>query len=78
MKRIGIIILLLITWITKVQAGCATGIYDSPVIDSITVDVPGNVTLCWQAVADPDVVKYKILKIDTNRKICNTGDGSHE
>jgi hypothetical protein len=63
LKKIGIIILL-ITGFTKVQAGCATGIFTTPIIDSITVDIPGNVTLCWQAVADPDVIKYKILKID--------------
>lgn len=63
LKKLGIIILLLIGF-TKVQANCATGTVATPIVDSISVDLAGNVTICWQALGDPDVVTYAIFTIN--------------
>ncbi len=63
MRKIGLIILLLIGF-TDVNANCVTGIVPVPIVDSITVNIAGDVTICWQSVADPDVTWYKIFKLD--------------
>jgi len=56
-----IIIILLLLGVIKGFANCTTGLPPpTPVIDSISVDLAGNVTICWQPVADPDIVKYYI------------------
>ena len=60
MKKLGIIIILLLGFI-KVQADCATGLVGTPVIDSISVDIAGNVTVCWQDIGDPDIAFYAIF-----------------
>ncbi len=46
------------------QSNCVSGTVAAPVVDSITVDIAGNVTICWQAVPDPDVVSYTIFMIN--------------
>jgi len=48
----------------NVQANCTTGITPDPIVDSITVDIAGNVTICWQGVADPDINYYTIFTIN--------------
>jgi len=48
----------------KAQANCTTGIVAAPIVDSITVDIAGNVTICWQAVLDPDIVSYTIFMVN--------------
>lgn len=63
MKKL-VFIILLFTWVVKAQANCATGVVPTPVVDSITVDIAGNVTICWQAVVDPDIVSYKIFMVN--------------
>ncbi|MBL4592540.1 MAG: gliding motility-associated C-terminal domain-containing protein [Flavobacteriales bacterium] len=70
MKKLGLIILLLIGF-AKVHAGCATGIVPVPVVDSITVDIAGNVTICWQPIADPDLEFYTIFMV-------NLGTGAND
>jgi hypothetical protein len=50
--------------VLNAQANCATGTVAAPIVDSITVDIAGNVTICWQAVPDPDVVSYTIFMIN--------------
>lgn len=59
-----ILIILFFAAILKVQANCITGIVPDPVVDSITVDLAGNVTICWQPVADPDINYYTIFTIN--------------
>lgn len=48
----------------SVQAECITGIVPDPIVDSITVDIAGNVTVCWQGVADPDIDYYTIFTLN--------------
>lgn len=60
MKKLSIIILLIFGF-NKIHANCTTGIApQTPIVDSITVDLAGNVTICWQPVVDPDLVMYYI------------------
>ncbi len=54
-------ILLLLTSIQSF-ALCTPGDALTPInVDSVTVDANGNVTICWQASPDPDIVKYYII-----------------
>ncbi len=48
----------------SVQAECITGIVPDPIVDSVTVDIAGNVTICWQGVADPDIDYYTIFTLN--------------
>lgn len=59
-----ILILLFLVSILGVQAECITGIVPDPVVDSVTVDIAGNVTICWQGVADPDIDYYTIFTLN--------------
>ncbi len=63
MKKLGLILLLLIGF-TKVHANCATGIVPVPVVDSVTVDLAGNITICWQPIVDPDLEFYTIFMVN--------------
>lgn len=46
--------------VAHAKANCATGSIADPIVDSITVDTAGNVTVCWQTVVDPDLSHYAI------------------
>ncbi|PCJ25541.1 MAG: hypothetical protein COA97_07680 [Flavobacteriales bacterium] len=70
MKKLGLIILLFIG-LTKVHANCTTNIVPVPVVDSISVDLAGNITICWQPVADPDLEFYTIFMV-------NPGTGAND
>lgn len=59
-----ILIIFFVGAILKVHANCTTGVVSDPVVDSITVDIAGNVTLCWQSVPDPDLDYYFIYTIN--------------
>ena len=59
MKKLLLIILLIVAGF-ELKANCATGFVADPVVDSITVDIAGNVTICWQAVVAPDISHYAI------------------
>jgi hypothetical protein len=48
----------------KVQADCVTSIVPVPMVDSISVDLAGNITICWQPVADPDIAYYSIYMVN--------------
>ncbi len=63
MKKLVIIILFLAGFV-KVQANCATGVVPVPVVDYVTVDIAGNVTICWQPVVDPDLAYYTIFMVN--------------
>ena len=63
MKKLGLIILLLVGF-NKIQANCVTNLVAAPVVDSISVDTAGNVTLCWEPVVDPDIVYYTIFMVN--------------
>ncbi|PJB14258.1 MAG: hypothetical protein CO118_09505 [Flavobacteriales bacterium CG_4_9_14_3_um_filter_32_8] len=59
-KKLSIIIIL-IFGVSKIHANCTTGVApQTPIVDSISVDLAGNVTICWQPIADPDLVMYYI------------------
>ena len=62
MKKLVIIILLLAGFV-KVHANCTTGSVALPVVDYVTVDIAGNITICWQPVVDPDLAYYMIYTI---------------
>ena len=63
LKKLSITILFLMGFIGA-HANCLTGTVAAPIVDSITVDIAGNVTLCWQPVADPDIVSYTIFMVN--------------
>lgn len=63
MKKLGLIILLFIGCL-KVHANCVTSIVPVPVVDSVSVDLAGNITICWQPVADPDLAYYSIFMVN--------------
>ena len=63
MKKLGLIILLIIAF-TKVHANCTTQIVPTPVVDSVSVDLLGNITICWQPIADPDLAYYSIFMVN--------------
>lgn len=63
LKNLLFAILLLISGI-KIHANCVTGTVAAPVVDSITVDLAGNVTICWQPVPDPDIASYTIFMVN--------------
>lgn len=63
MKKLIFVIICLFLMI-RVQANCTTGIVVAPIVDSITVDIAGNVTICWQTIPDPDVVSYTIFMVN--------------
>ncbi len=58
--RSFIISILILFAVSKVSANCTTNFIAAPVVDSITVDTAGNVTICWQTVVDPDLDHYAI------------------
>lgn len=55
---------MLLIGFTKIHANCTTSIVPVPVVDSITVDLLGNITICWQPVADPDLEFYTIFMVN--------------
>jgi hypothetical protein len=63
LKKIGIIIMLIIGF-AKVHANCVSQIVPTPVVDSVSVDLLGNITICWQPVVDPDLAYYSIFMVN--------------
>jgi len=63
LKKLGIILLLLCGF-TKAHANCVTSLVPLPIVDSVTVDLAGNITICWQPVADPDLSFYTIFMVN--------------
>jgi len=55
---------LLLIGFSKIHANCVTSIVPVPVVDSITVDLVGNITICWQPIADPDLEFYTIFMVN--------------
>ena len=63
--RFLIAIFFLSVFITKLPAQCSVGDLLSPVlVDSVTVDAAGNVTICWKASPEPDIAWYYIFHIN--------------
>ncbi len=60
MKKLVFIILLLAGFV-KVHANCTTGFVGLPVVEYVTVDIAGDITICWQPVVDPDLAYYVIV-----------------
>ncbi|MCB0401929.1 MAG: hypothetical protein KDD41_07585, partial [Flavobacteriales bacterium] len=60
MRKLFLFILLL-AFAAASKANCGSGLVSVPVVDSITVDTAGNVTICWQSVPDPDIDYYIIF-----------------
>ncbi len=60
MKKLGFIILLLIGSL-KVTAECTSQIVAVPFVQSISVDLAGNVTICWEAVVDASGIDSYII-----------------
>lgn len=80
MKRLLLSILFIFTFINA-NANCATSFIAAPIIDSITVDIAGNVTVCWQSIVDPDLDHYAIYMFNpitgANDSIDEVGSNSN-
>jgi gliding motility-associated-like protein len=76
LKKLGLIILLLFGF-CQVRADCADGLDTSfPLVESITVDAAGNVTICWQHVTDPDgIIRYVIYSVNPNNPLVSDSVG---
>ncbi len=57
MKKLGLIILLLIGFI-KAEADCGTLLVSTPVITSVSVDLAGNLVVCWLEVLDASGIDH--------------------
>ena len=65
MKKLGLIILLIFGALEG-SANCATGLVDMPVVQSVSVDLAGNIVVCWSAIVDPDLDYYQIVTVDAS------------
>ncbi|MGB0882118.1 MAG: gliding motility-associated C-terminal domain-containing protein [Vicingaceae bacterium] len=63
MRNYYFIILFLLSFF-QAQANCADGTIAAPVVDSVSLDVNGNLHIAWQEVLDPDLSQYLIWTID--------------
>jgi hypothetical protein len=64
LKNFGLIILLLSGYI-RADAECTTQIVGVPIVQSISVDFTGNVTICWEPVVDASgIASYTIFMIN--------------
>lgn len=71
MKKLGFIILLLVGYL-KVTAECTSQIVTVPIVQSISVDIAGNVTICWEPVIDASGIdSYTIFAV-------NPGTGAND
>ena len=64
LRNFCLIILLLLLGVIRAQATCVDGSVLAPNITSISVDVNGDVVICWDDVLDVDLIQYNIYTID--------------